>query len=151
MGRTATGVRGISLEGDHEVISLTAVRHADAQVIVVGGNGYGKRTKLDDFRMTKRGAKGVIAMNVTDKTGNICAILEVADSDDLVVMTTNGILIRQPIKDIRTLGRNTQGVRLIRLDDGDSIADITTVTRDEDDDETLPDESSPNPETPLQA
>jgi DNA gyrase subunit A len=132
MGRTATGVRGISLEKGHEVISLTAVRHADAQVIVVGGNGYGKRTKLEDFRMTKRGAKGVIAMNVTDKTGNICAILEVADTDDLVVMTTNGILIRQPIKDIRTLGRNTQGVRLIRLDDGDAIADITTVTREED-------------------
>ena len=132
MGRTATGVRGISLEDGHEVISLTAVRHADAQVIVVGGNGYGKRTKLEDFRMTKRGAKGVIAMNVTDKTGNICAILEVADTDDLVVMTTNGILIRQPIKDIRTLGRNTQGVRLIRLDEGDAIADITTVTREED-------------------
>ena len=135
MGRTATGVRGISLEGDHEVISLTAVRHADAQVIVVGANGYGKRTKLEDFRKTKRGAKGVLAMNVTEKTGTICAILEVADTDDLVVMTTNGILIRQPVKDIRTLGRNTQGVRLIRLDDGDSIADITTVTRDEDEDD----------------
>jgi DNA gyrase subunit A len=134
MGRTAAGVRGISIEGDTSVISLTAVRHSDAQVIVVGGNGYGKRTKVEDFRMTKRGAKGVIAMNVTDKTGDVCAILEVTDNEDLVVMTTNGILIRQPVRDIRTLGRNTQGVRLIRLDEGDSIADITTVTRDEDED-----------------
>lgn len=132
MGRATAGVRGISIDGDTTVISLTAVRHSDAQVIVVGGNGYGKRTKVEDFRMTKRGAKGVIAMNVTDKTGDICAILEVTDNEDLVVMTTNGILIRQPIRDIRTLGRNTQGVRLIRLDEGDSIADITTVTRDED-------------------
>lgn len=133
MGRAAAGVKGISLEDGHSVISLTAVRYADSQVIVVGANGYGKRTMMDDFRMTKRGAKGVIAMNVTEKTGTICAILEVRDADDLVVMTTNGILIRQPIKDIRTLGRNTQGVRLIRLEDGDSIADITTVTREEDD------------------
>jgi len=132
MGRTAAGVRGISIDTSTIVISLTAVRHSDAQVIVVGGNGYGKRTKVEDFRMTKRGAKGVIAMNVTDKTGEICAILEVTDAEDLVVMTTNGILIRQPVRDIRTLGRNTQGVRLIRLEEGDSIADITTVTRDED-------------------
>lgn len=132
MGRAAAGVKGISLDTGHEVISLTAVRHSDAQVIVVGANGYGKRTKMEDFRMTKRGAKGVIAMNVTEKTGNICAILEVTDAEDLVVMTTNGILIRQPVKDIRTLGRNTQGVRLIRLEEGDSIADITTVTRDDD-------------------
>jgi DNA gyrase subunit A len=136
MGRAAAGVRGISLEEGGSVISLTAVRHADSQVIVVGANGYGKRTKVEDFRMTKRGAKGVIAMNVTEKTGEICAILEVTDIEDLVVMTTNGILIRQPVRDIRQLGRNTQGVKLIRLDEGDSIADITTVTRDDDDETT---------------
>lgn len=114
------------------MISLTAVRRADAQVIIVGERGVGKRTLVEDFRKTKRGAKGVIAMNMTEKTGNICAVLEVSDSEDLVVITTNGILIRQPVKDVRQLGRNAQGVKLIRLEEGDGIADITTVSRDED-------------------
>lgn len=132
MGRSAAGVKGIALAKGAEVISLTAVRYQDAQVIVVGEHGYGKRTQVESFRRTKRGAKGVIAMNITDKTGKICAILEVTDEDDLVVMTTKGVLIRSQIKDIRVLGRNAQGVRLIRLDDGDGIADITTVTREED-------------------
>jgi DNA gyrase subunit A len=139
MGRAAAGVRGIDLPEGAEVISLTAVRHADAQVIVVGERGYGKRTKVDDFRRTKRGAKGVIAMNITEKTGPICAILEVSDTEDLVVMTTNGILIRQHVEDVRVIGRNTQGVKLIRLEEGDGIAAITTVTREdeeEDGDET---------------
>lgn len=132
MGRNAAGVKGITLAEGAEVISLTTVRRADAQVVVVGSRGYGKRTKVEDFRMTKRGAKGVISMNITEKTGPICAILEVHDGEDLVVITTNGILIRQQVKDIRSLGRNTQGVRLIRLEEGDEIADITTVTREED-------------------
>jgi DNA gyrase subunit A len=132
MGRAAAGVKGITLLDDHHVISLTAVRHSDAQILVIGSRGVGKRTVVDEFRMTKRGAKGVIAMNITEKTGTICALLEVNDADDLVVITTNGILIRQPIKDIRQLGRNTQGVKLIRLEDGDQIADITTVTREDD-------------------
>ena len=133
MGRAAAGVKGITLLDDHHVISLTAVRHSDAQILVIGSRGVGKRTVVDEFRMTKRGAKGVIAMNITEKTGTICALLEVNDADDLVVITTNGILIRQPIKDIRQIGRNTQGVKLIRLEEGDQIADITTVTRDDDD------------------
>jgi len=132
MGRSAAGVRGISLMEKHHVISLTVVRRSDANLIVVGAHGYGKRTVVEEFRMTKRGAKGVIAMNMTEKTGTICAILEVHDTEDLVVITTNGILIRQPIKDVRQLGRNAQGVRLIRLEEGDQIADITTVTREED-------------------
>ncbi|MCX6140381.1 MAG: DNA gyrase subunit A [Candidatus Kapabacteria bacterium] len=132
MGRSAAGVKGISLMGENSVISLTAVRRADAQIIVVGTRGMGKRTMVEEFRMTKRGAKGVIAMNITEKTGPICAILEVHDTQDLVVITTNGILIRQQVKDVRQLGRNTQGVRLIRLEEGDQIADITMVTRDED-------------------
>ena len=133
MGRAAAGVKGITLLDDHHVISLTAVRHSDAQILVIGSRGVGKRTVVDEFRMTKRGAKGVIAMNITEKTGTICALLEVNDADALVVITTHGILSRQPIKDIRQLGRNTQGVKLIRLEEGDQIADITTVTRDDDD------------------
>ncbi len=132
MGRTAAGVKGIALTDDAYVISLNVVRRSDAQVIVVGSRGMGKRTVIEDFRKTKRGAKGVIAMNITEKTGPICAILEVSDEEDLVVITTNGILIRQPVRDVRQLGRNAQGVKLIRLEEGDQIADITTVTRDED-------------------
>jgi DNA gyrase subunit A len=131
MGRSAAGVKGIALTDDAHVISLTVVRRADAQVIVVGSRGMGKRTVVEDFRKTKRGAKGVIAMNITEKTGHICAILEVSDEEDLVVITTNGILIRQPVRDVRQLGRNAQGVKLIRLEEGDQIADITTVTREE--------------------
>jgi DNA gyrase subunit A len=138
MGRTATGVRGISLSDDDYVISMIVIKRADAQILVVSENGFGKRTRYEDFRLTKRGAKGVISMNVTDKTGKVVGLLPAVDSDDLVVMTTNGILIRQSVSQIRTIGRNTQGVKLIKLDDGDKIADITSVPRD-DEEETIND------------
>jgi DNA gyrase subunit A len=134
MGRTAAGVRGIDLQDGDEVVSMVAVKRADAHLVIVGEKGYGKRTSMDDFRLTKRGAKGVISMNLTEKTGNVVAIMEVNDTDDLVVMSTGGIVIRQALKDIRVIGRNTQGVRLIRLDEGDAIVDIAVVTRDEDED-----------------
>ena len=132
MGRTAAGVIGMQLADTDRIISMVAIKRPDSQVIVVGQNGYGKRTNYEDFRLTKRGAKGVISMNITDKTGEVVSIMEVQDSDDLVVMTTGGILIRQPVKDVRIIGRNTQGVRLIRLEEGDQIADITTVPHEED-------------------
>jgi len=134
MGRTAAGVIGMQLGDTDKIISMVAIKRPDSQVIVVGENGYGKRTNYEEFRLTKRGAKGVISMNITDKTGEVVSIMEVQDSDDLVVMTTGGILIRQPVKDVRIIGRNTQGVRLIRLEEGDQIADITTVPHEEDDD-----------------
>jgi len=132
MGRTAAGVIGMQLAETDRIISMVAIKGPDSQVIVVGQNGYGKRTNYEDFRLTKRGAKGVISMNITDKTGEVVSIMEVQDSDDLVVMTTGGILIRQPVKDVRIIGRNTQGVRLIRLEEGDHIADITTVPHEDD-------------------
>ncbi len=132
MGRSAHGVRGISLTADDAVVSMIVIKRADSQVLVVGEKGYGKRTRYEDFRLTKRGAKGVISMNVTEKTGKVIGLLSAMDTEDLVVMTVNGILIRQNIEDIRIIGRNTQGVRLIRLDEGDTIADMTVVTRDED-------------------
>ena len=131
MGRTAAGVIGINLEEDDEVISMVAIKRADSQIIVVGQHGYGKRTKYEDFRLTRRGARGVISMNVTEKTGKVIGLISANDSEDLIVITANGILIRQHVKDIRTIGRNTQGVRLIRLEAGDSIADITTVSHEE--------------------
>jgi len=133
MGRNAAGVIGIRLIKNDIVIGMIVIKQSDSQVIVVGENGYGKRTNYEDFRLTKRGAKGVISMNVTDKTGKVIGILTVLDTDDLVVMSQNGILIRQPVKDIRVIGRNTQGVRLIKLDDNDSIADLTIVAHEEED------------------
>jgi DNA gyrase subunit A len=136
MGRTAAGVRGISLSKEDFVISLLVIKRPDTQVMVVSEKGFGKRTKYEDFRLTKRGAKGVISMNVTEKTGKVVGLLTANDTEDLVVMTVNGILIRQSLSNIRIIGRNTQGVKLIRLDDGDLIADITTVTRD-DEEETI--------------
>lgn len=133
MGRAATGVRGINLNEGDEVVSMAAIRRSDANVIVVGTKGYGKRSRLEDFRRTSRGAKGVISMHLTDKTGDVSAILEVTDNEDIVVMTTKGVVIRQAAKDIRVIGRNTQGVRLIKLDDEDAIADIAIVVHEEED------------------
>jgi len=132
MGRTAQGVKGIQLSKDDYVISMIAIKRPDSQVLVVGEKGYGKRTNYEDFRLTRRGAKGVISMNVTEKTGKVIGLLSALDTQDLVVITSKGILIRQPIKDIRVIGRNTQGVRLIRLGEDDTIADITSVSHDED-------------------
>lgn len=134
MGRTAAGVRGIRLAKGDYVVSMLIIKRPDAQVLVVGENGFGKRTKYEDFRLTNRGGKGVIAMKITSKTGPITRMVIAFDSEDLVVITKNGILIRQSIENIRTIGRNTQGVKLIRLDKEDTIADITTVQFDEDDD-----------------
>jgi DNA gyrase subunit A len=130
MGRTAAGVRGISLQKDDYVVSMEAIKRPDQQIIIIGEKGLGKRTRYEDFRLTKRGAKGVISMNITDRTGKVVRLLSALDNEDLVVMTQKGVLIRQPVIDIRTIGRNTQGVRLIRLDEDDSIADITTTTKE---------------------
>jgi DNA gyrase subunit A len=137
MGRTAAGVRGISLRSDDIVVSMLVIKRADSQVLVVSENGYGKRTKFEDFRLTNRGGKGVISMNVTSKTGKVVRLVTALDTQDLIVMTVNGILIRQAIERIRTIGRNTQGVKLIRLDEGDSIADITTIAHEENDNDTV--------------
>jgi DNA gyrase subunit A len=135
MGRTAAGVRGISLGKGDIVKSMIVIKRPDAQVLVVGENGYGKRTEYEEFRLTKRGAKGVIAMNITPKTGKVVGLLSAYDTQDLVVITTNGIVIRQSMSAIRTIGRNTQGVKLIRLGSNDSIADIASVSSDLDDDD----------------
>ena len=131
MGRTATGVRGISLQKDDYVVSMIAVKSLEEQVIVVSEKGFGKRTKVDDFRKTARGAKGVIAMKTTSRTGKLVALLTVKEDDEIIVMTTHGIIIRQGVKSIRVIGRNTQGVKLIKLDEGDSIADITIIPKEE--------------------
>lgn len=130
MGRTAAGVRGISLKPGDFVVSMLAIKHPNTQIVVVSERGYGKRARYEDFRLTRRATQGVIAMKCTEKTGNVVAMLEITDDDDLVVITKTGRLIRQPAREIRVLGRNTQGVRLIRLEEGEEIADIAVAPPD---------------------
>ncbi len=132
MGRSAAGVRGISLEEGDRVIGMVAVKRTDSNLLVVAENGYGKRSLVSDFRLTKRGGKGVISMNTTEKTGKVISMREVVDGDDIVVMTEGGMVIRQHVADIRVLGRNTQGVKLIRLNEGDRITGVAIAMADDD-------------------
>lgn len=132
MGRTAAGVRAIKLGKKDFVVGLVAVKRAGASILVVTDKGYGKRSDLQDYRMTRRGGKGVITMKSSDKNGNVISIREVVDNDDLMIITTKGIMIRQNVGEIRVMGRNTQGVRLIKLDGTDSISAVASVVGDED-------------------
>lgn len=128
MGRTATGVTGMRFDNpDDEVIGMVTVESSDSELMVVSEKGYGKRSPIEDYRVTNRGAKGVTTIKITEKTGKLVAIKEVTDNDDLMIMTKSGITIRTAIKQLRTMGRATQGVRLIRLADDDEIASITKV------------------------
>jgi DNA gyrase subunit A len=132
MGRTATGVRGVRLgKGDH-VVGLLVIRNDKTTVLVVTEKGFGKRSDINDYRITKRGGKGVITVKTTDKVGKLIALMEVVDRDELVIISTQGMVIRQSIKDLRVMGRNTQGVRVIRLNEHDSIADIARVVPEDD-------------------
>ena len=160
MGRTASGVRGITLAGDSdEVIGMVSVHNFDEDILVVSENGYGKRSPIEDYRLTNRGGKGVKTISITDKTGGLVAIKNVSDSDDLMIINKSGIAIRMSVEDLRTMGRATQGVRLINLRENDSIAAVAKVMKDEDDlddadilnmevkteDGTSLDEDNPNP------
>jgi DNA gyrase subunit A len=133
MGRTATGVRGITLAHDNdEVVGMISINNPEVTVLVVSENGYGKRTDIDDYRVTNRGGKGVKTINVTEKTGELVAIKDVTDNDDLMIINKSGIVIRIGLSDLRVMGRATQGVRLITLKGDDSIASITKVEHEED-------------------
>lgn len=130
MGRTATGVRGIRLEGDtNKVVGMVCVPHEDATLLVVSAKGYGKRSFVGEYRITKRGGKGVKAMNVTEKTGSLVAIKGVVDSDDLMIINKSGITIRLAVDGLRIMGRATQGVRLIRINEGDAISSVENVAK----------------------
>ncbi|HOJ04949.1 MAG TPA: DNA gyrase subunit A [Bacteroidota bacterium] len=131
MGRNATGVKGISLADDDYVIGMIICR-ANSNVLVVSEHGYGKRSEVSDYRHTRRGGKGVITMNITPKTGPVIGLKEVSDQDDLVIISTKGQVIRQHVRSIRVMGRNTQGVRLINLQESDSIADIARAAMEQD-------------------
>ncbi len=130
MGRTAAGVKGINLAKDDQVISMVTVLRG-ASLLVVSEKGYGKRSDIQDYRITRRGGKGVITMKTTEKTGRLIAIKCIFESEDLMLITTNGKIIRQPVTGIRSIGRNTQGVRLIRLNENDHIADVARVMEEE--------------------
>ena len=129
MGRTAAGVRGISVPEDSEVVGMVCVDPADptASILAVSEKGLGKRSALDDYRVQGRGGTGVKTLQITDKTGELVAIKSVTDTDDLMITTTSGVTIRTAAAELRVMGRATQGVKIIRLDDSDQIADVTVV------------------------
>ena len=134
MGRPAAGVRGMTLQGeDDEVVGMLTVSEHDklSTILVISENGYGKRSELEEYRKTKRGAKGVGTLKITEKTGELIAIKAVEETDDLMIINESGVTIRMPVTEIRVMGRKTQGVRLINLTDDDRIADIGVIKNEE--------------------
>lgn len=139
MGRTAAGVKGIYLDDSSKdkVIGMVCIDREDADLLVVSQKGFGKRSKVSEYRITNRGGKGVKTLNVTDKTGHLVAIKEVTDSDDLMIINKSGITIRMEVKDLRVMGRATQGVKLIRLNEKDEISSVEAIQKLEDPEENL--------------
>jgi len=134
MGRTATGVRGVTLETDSDkVIGMVCISREDANLLVVSEKGYGKRSLVDDYRITRRGGKGVKTINITEKTGKLVAIKEVVDNDDLMIINKSGISIRIGVTELRVMGRATQGVRLIKLNEDDAISSVEKIQKIEGD------------------
>lgn len=134
VGRTAAGVKGITLEENDKVIGMVVVNlNRSTSILIVTKNGFGKRSDLSDYRITKRGGKGIITVKVSDKTGEMIAIKAVNDNDEFMIITQKGIAMRQAVSDLRVMGRNAQGVKLIKLKEGDSIADLARVISDEED------------------
>ena len=147
MGRNASGVRGITLADDNdEVVGMISVDDMESNILVVSENGYGKRSSLEDYRITNRGGKGVKTISITEKTGNLVAIKNVTDDDDLMIINKSGIAIRLEVSDLRVMGRATQGVRLINLKGKDSIAAVAKVLHEEDEIEVEDIEDVENPD-----
>ncbi|UOQ83807.1 DNA gyrase subunit A [Gracilibacillus salinarum] len=136
MGRTAAGVKGISLREDDEVVSMEIIEEGQ-YVLNVTEHGYGKRTPIEEYRRTNRGGKGIFTCNITDKTGRVVAVKTVVDDEDIMIMTVSGVLIRMQVEGISTTGRNTQGVRLIRLQDEERVATVAKVDSEEELEEEL--------------
>ncbi len=141
VGRTAAGVRAITLNKGDKVVGAVSIKRQTTTILVVAENGFGKRSDLDEYRVSHRSGKGVITIRVTEKTGKMVAVREVLDNDDIVVVTSQGVVIRQPARDIRVAGRNTQGVRLIRLESSDQVAAVAAVPSE--------DEEIESPELPV--
>jgi DNA gyrase subunit A len=150
MGRGASGVRGITLaHNSDEVIGMISVDDMESNILVVSENGYGKRSSLEDYRITNRGGKGVKTISITDKTGSLVSIKNVTDEDDLMIINKSGIAIRMAVEDLRVMGRATQGVKLINLKGNDSIAAVAKVMKEEEEEEAedLSTEASTSEET----
>ena len=150
LGRTASGVRGINIEDDDEVVGMitydpTAEDAAAHSILVVSENGYGKRSDFDEYRKTNRGGKGVKTLQITDKTGPLVAMKNVTDENDLMIINRSGLTIRMAVSDIRVAGRATQGVRLINIKEGDSIAAISAVNKSEEEETVTPAETAETP------
>tara|TARA_B100001564_G_scaffold360075_1_gene385549 strand:+ start:19275 stop:21794 length:2520 start_codon:yes stop_codon:yes gene_type:complete len=140
MGRSASGVRGIRLANENdEVIGMISVNDMSSNILVVSENGYGKRSNLEDYRLTNRGGKGVKTISITEKTGNLVSIKNVTDDDDLMIINKSGIAIRMAVEDLRVMGRATQGVKLINLKGTDSIAAVAKVVKESNDDTEIDD------------
>ncbi|MEG2071152.1 MAG: DNA gyrase C-terminal beta-propeller domain-containing protein, partial [Bacteroidales bacterium] len=147
MGRNASGVKGVTLAHDQDfVVGMICVDNPEYNILVVSENGYGKRSLIDDYRVTNRGGKGVKTINLTDKTGGLIAIKNVTDNDDLMIINRSGIAIRLHVDQLRVMGRATQGVKLINLKEEDIIAAVTQVPRDEEEDEYNADDPIPSTE-----
>ncbi|MGH7703759.1 MAG: DNA gyrase C-terminal beta-propeller domain-containing protein, partial [Gemmatimonadales bacterium] len=130
MGRVATGVKGTELEKGDAVIGMVVIRR-DTTLLVVTEKGFGKRSELSDYRVQKRGGKGIITLRKTDKTGAVVALKEVIPGDELMMITRHGVIIRLPVDGIRVIGRNTQGVKVMNLDPGDSVVDVARVVKED--------------------
>jgi DNA gyrase subunit A len=138
VGRTASGLKGVTLGGPNdEVVGIVTAKVGERDILVISENGFGKRSILDDYRITNRGGKGVKTINITDKTGELIAIKAVTDEEDLMIITQIGIAIRLSVSGLRVMGRATQGVRLINLREGDQIAAATQVPSAEEDNSKL--------------
>lgn len=134
MGRTASGVRGVTLESEvDKVIGMVCISREDANLLVVSEKGFGKRSSIEDYRITRRGGKGVKTINITEKTGKLVAIKEVVDNDDLMIINKSGISIRISVTELRVMGRATQGVRLIKLNEDDAISSVEKIQKIEGD------------------
>ena len=145
MGRNASGVRGIRLQHDKdEVIGMVAVNDMESNILVVSSNGYGKRSRLEDYRITNRGGKGVKTISITEKTGDLVAIKNVDDSNGLMIINKSGIAIRMAVEDLRVMGRATQGVKLINIKEGDSIAAVAKVIHEKDEEQDEETETTEN-------
>jgi DNA gyrase subunit A len=137
MGRNARGVRGISLRGDDVVVDMI-VTNENASVLTVCENGYGKRTQVNEYRKTKRGGKGVINIKTTERNGRVVALKSVTDADGLMMISAKGIALRTDLSQLREIGRATQGVRLIRLDEGDQVVAVARIAKEEDEEAATP-------------
>jgi len=132
MGRASYGVTGIKLDDDDAVVSIEIVEDKNASILTITEKGYGKRSSIEDYRLTGRAGKGVINLKVNEKTGDVVSSITVGEKDTFVVSTIKGIVIRTRVRDIRVMGRATSGVRIIKLDSGDSVSDIARLDTDED-------------------